>query len=184
MAEVIKFVLSNFTLTFLVLGFLATLSALAIRPRPWTAAVVVEALLAWFLFFSIGASFFYNFVMHVFFGEMSARFIGWQQSPFQAEVGMASLGYAVVGFLAFRGTLGMRLLAIVGPSCFLLGAAVGHVVQMVESHNFAAGNAGIIFYTDIGLPILGFILLGLQYRLGRPHQESGDNLGPNRRSVS
>ncbi|PQO28357.1 DUF6790 family protein [Blastopirellula marina] len=163
MAAVIQFVLSNFTLTFLVLGFVAAFIALALRPRPWTGAVVVEELLAWFLFFSIGVSFFYNFVMHVFFGEMSARFIGWQQSPFQAEVGMASLGYAVVGFLAFRRSLGMRLLAIVGPACFLWGAAAGHIVQMIEKHNFAPGNAGIIFYTDIGVPLLGFLLLGLKY---------------------
>ncbi|PQO36081.1 hypothetical protein DTL21_09165 [Bremerella cremea] len=178
MAEFIKFVLSNFTLTFLVIGFVATMIALLLRPRPWNSAVVVEELLAWFLFFSIGVSFFYNFVMHVFFGEMSARFIGWQQSPFQAEVGTASLGYAVVGFLAFRASLGMRLLAIVGPSCFLLGAAVGHIVQMIETHNFAPGNAGIIFYTDIGLPILGFVLLGLQYRLGRPGKPSKEIPNP------
>lgn len=171
MAAVIQFVLSNFTLTFLVLGFVASFVALALRPRPWTGAVVVEALLAWFLFFSIGVSFFYNFVMHVFFGEMSARFIGWQQSPFQAEVGMASLGYAVVGFLAFRGSLGMRLLAIVGPACFLWGAAAGHIVQMIEKHNFAPGNAGIIFYTDIGVPLLGFLLLGLKYRFVSANQE-------------
>ena len=164
MAAVIQFVLSNFTLTFLVLGLLVSLAGLALRPRPWSGAVVVELFLRWFLFFSIGVSFFYNFVMHVFFGEMSARFIGWQPSPFQTEVGTASLGYAVVGFLAFRGSLGMRLLAIVGPACFLLGAAAGHVVQMIESHNFAPGNAGIIFYTDIGIPILGFLLLWLQYR--------------------
>ena len=31
---------------------------------------------------------FYNFVMHVFFGDMAAKFIGWQNSPFQAEVGI------------------------------------------------------------------------------------------------
>jgi hypothetical protein len=41
--------------------------------------------------------------MHVFFGEMTGRFIGWADSPFQTEVGVASPGFAVVGFLAFRG---------------------------------------------------------------------------------
>lgn len=138
------------------------------KPRPWTGAVVVEALFAWYLLTSIGMSFFYNFVMHVFFGDMAARFIGWENSPFQAEVGMASLGFSLVGFLAFRGGPGLRLAAVIGPACFLLGAAVGHVVQMVTARNFAPGNAGVIFYTDIGVPIVGFVLLGLQYRLGRP----------------
>ena len=29
------------------------------------------------------------------------------------------------------------------------------------------GNAGVIFYTDIGIPIIGFALLWLQHRLAR-----------------
>jgi len=50
--------------------------------------------------------------MHVFFGDMAARFIGWANSPFQAEVGFASLGFSVVGFLAFRGDIGLRKAAV------------------------------------------------------------------------
>ena len=38
--------------------------------------------------------------MHAFFGRLSASFIGWADSPFQFEVATASLGFAVVGFLA------------------------------------------------------------------------------------
>jgi len=158
MESAIRFVLSNFTLTFLAIGFLASAVAIAAGPKPVTRARSVEALLAWFLFFSVGVSFFYNFVMHVFFGEMAARFIGWADSPFQAEVGFASLGFAIVGFLAFRGSAGMRLAAIVGPAFFLWGAAGGHLYQMITAGNFAPGNAGIIFWTDILLPAIGFAL--------------------------
>ena len=168
MSSLNAFVLDNFTLTFLVLGLVASGLALARRPRPLTAAGVVEALFAWFLFFSVGVSFLYNFVFHVFFGDLAAHYIGWEQSPFQAEVGFASLGYAAVGFLAVRGGFGVRAAAVVGPSLFLLGAAGGHVYQMVAANNFAPGNAGIIFYTDIAIPLIGFVLLGLQHRLGRP----------------
>jgi hypothetical protein len=53
----------------------------------------------------------------------------------------------------------------VGPALFLLGAAGGHIYQMISAGNFAPGNAGIIFYTDILIPALGFLLLGLQHRL-------------------
>jgi hypothetical protein len=35
---------------------------------------------------------------------------------------------------------------------------------MVVAHNFAPGNAGAIFWTDIILPIVGFVLLGLYAR--------------------
>lgn len=167
MEFVIRILLENFTLEFLVLGVIAAGISLWRTPRPWTRAVVVEALFSYFLLFSVGASFFYNFVVHVFFGQRAAGFIGWRPSPFQAEVGMASLGYALVGVLAFRGGFGLRLAAVVGPAVFLLGAAAGHVYQMIVAHNFAPGNAGVVFYTDIGIPIVGATLLWLQYRLRR-----------------
>jgi hypothetical protein len=164
MYELIRFALSNFTLTFLILGLIASGLALMRAPKPLLAADVIEALFAYFLLFSIGFGFLYNFVMHTFFGAMSARFIGWEDSPFQAEVGFASLGFAVVGFLAFRGSFDLRLAAVVGPAIFLLGAAGGHVYQMITAGNFAPGNAGLIFYTDILIPLIGFVLLWLQHR--------------------
>ena len=92
------------------------------RP-PRSVAVVVEALFSYFLLFSIGLANLYNFVLHVFFGKMTAGFIGWADSPFQREVGFASLGFAVVGLLAFKGSFDLRLAAILGPACFLWGAA-------------------------------------------------------------
>ena len=161
MQQAITFLLTNFTLTLLAVGLVAALFALRRQPRPWPRAAVIELLLSWFLFFSLGVSFFYNFIMHVFFSEMAAAFIGWQTSPFQKEVGFASLGFSVVGFLAFKGSRAVRLVALAGPTCFLWGAAIGHVVQMVEQHNYAPGNAGVIFYTDILVPLIGLVLLGL-----------------------
>jgi hypothetical protein len=119
MADVIRFVLGNFTLTFLVIGLIATGIALVRAPRPLTAAV---------------------------------------------EVGFASLGFAVVGFLAFRRSFDLRLAAVVGPALFLLGAAGGHIYQMITARNFAPGNAGVIFYTDLAIPVIGLVLLWLQRR--------------------
>jgi Family of unknown function (DUF6790) len=161
MDTVIRLALENSTVVLLVLGIVVAGVRSAVRPRPVKGADVIEDQLAWFLFFSIGVSYFYNFVVHTFFGEMTARFIGWEQSPFQAEVGFASLGFSLVGFMAFRGGLGLRVGAVVGPACFLWGAAGGHIYQMVVAHNFAPGNAGAVFWTDVILPIVGFTLLGL-----------------------
>src|SRR5262245_16836152 len=167
MESMLRFLLSNFTLTFLVLGLLVSALALWRRPRPLTAPTVAEELFAWFLFFSIGIAFFYNFVCHTFFGDMSAQHIGWEDSPFQTELGWASLGYSLIGFLAFRGGLRVRAAAVVGTSCFYLGAAGVHITEMIRAHNFAPGNAGVIFYTDIIVPILGFALLWVTYRIGQ-----------------
>ncbi len=168
MADAIKatiaFVLSNFTLSFFVIGLIFSILAIARAPKPIGAGAIVDKLLSWFIFFSIGVSYLYNFVVHVFFGAMAAKFIGWADSPFQYEVGVASLGFSVVGFLAAFGSFDLRLAAVVGFSIFTLGAAFGHVYQIATAHNFAPGNAGLIFYTDFIVPLFGLLMLWLQRR--------------------
>lgn len=172
MADLIKstttFAMSNYSLSFFVLGLVVSLVAVARSASLVDRSLVVEKFLAWYVFFSIGMGNLYNFVMHVFFGEMSARFIGWADSPFQFEVGTASLGFAAVGLLAAFRSYDLRLAAVLGPGIFTLGAAVGHVCQMVSAHNFAPGNAGIIFWTDIFIPLFGFALLRLSRRDASP----------------
>jgi Family of unknown function (DUF6790) len=167
MDTIITVVLSNPTVTFLVLGFVAAGIAMTRAPGGVSAESAAEALLAYYVLFSIGIGYLYNFVMHAFFGEMIARYIGWANSPFQLEVAFASLGFAAVGFFAFRNTLAVRFAAILGPSLFLWGAAGGHLYQMVTADNFAPGNAGTIFYTDIFLPVIGFALWWLRWKAGQ-----------------
>lgn len=159
MAELIRSVMLNFTLTFLVLGIAAALIAVARKADGITRENLAEALLAYFILFTIAIAYFYNFVVHVFFGEVAADFIGWADSPFQAEVGYASLGFAAVGLLAFRGNCMVRLASILGPALFQWGAAVEHIRDMIATGNMAPGNAGVVFYSDIFLPVIGFALL-------------------------
>jgi len=121
----VTFVMANYSLSFFVLGLIVSLVAIARSGGAIDRTLVVEKLLAWYVFFSIGIDNFYNFVMHVFFGGMSAAFIGWADSPFQFEVGTASLGYAAVGLLAAFRSYDLRLAAVLGPSVFTLGAAAG-----------------------------------------------------------
>jgi len=168
MKAIVTFVLSNYSLSFFVLGLVVSLVAIARSVKPVDQPLAVEKLLSWYVFFSIGIDNFYNFVMHVFFGKMSAAFIGWADSPFQFEVGTASLGFAAVGLLAAFRSYDLRLAAVLGPSIFTLGAAAGHLYQMVSAHNFAPGNAGIIFWTDIFIPLFGFALLRLSRRATNP----------------
>ena len=164
MKNFIEFILGNFTLTFLVIGFVFSLVVLSLKKKPLDKPQVIEALFSYFLLFSIGLSFLYNFIFHVFFAEMAASFIGWKNSPFQYEVGYASLGFAIVGIIAFKQSLGFRAAAVIGPSFFLWGAAGGHIYQMLTAHNYAPGNAGVIFWTDVILPVIAFTLLHQQYQ--------------------
>ncbi|HEY4166192.1 MAG TPA: DUF6790 family protein, partial [Reyranella sp.] len=141
-----------------VIGLIFSAVAISRGPRR-KATFVIDRLLAWHVFWAIGVGYLYNFVMHAFFGRLSASFIGWADSPFQFEVATASLGFAVVGFLAAFRSYDLRLAAIVGPSLFTLGAAAGHIREMLERGNFAPGNAGVIFYMDILIPAFGLVLL-------------------------
>jgi len=161
MEAIISYLFYNFTLTSLVMGLVASLTTIVVASGPKNRNAVVEALISWFIFFSIGVSYLYNAIVHTVFADQVAKFIGWANSPFQLEVGFASLGFAVIGFIAFKGSWQTRLCAILGPSCFFLGAAGGHIYQMVTANNFAPGNAGTVFYTDIVLPIIGVVLLYL-----------------------
>lgn len=153
--SVLFLVLANFTVTLFVVGLIASAIALARAPKPLTGLIVADRLLKYFVLFSVGISFLYNFAFHVFAGQFAASVIGWADSPFQAEVGYASLGFGLVGLFAFRSTLSVRGVAVLGPSCMLLGAAIGHIINIVTTGNVAPGNAGAILYTDIALPIIG-----------------------------
>jgi hypothetical protein len=163
-AALIKLLLSNFIATFLVIGLIFSAAAILRAKKPVSAALIAEKLLSWHIFFVIGCGYFLNFIYHSFFGEMAAKFIGWADSPFQFEVGTASLGFAAVGFYAAFNRFEARVAAVLGHSLFMLGAAVGHVHQMITGHNFAPGNAGLFFYADIVIPLLGFFLLWLRKR--------------------
>lgn len=170
MGDIIKFAVFNFTLTFFVIGMLiAVIQIFKASPEHRTAENIYEIVFKWFVLFSVGVTYFYNFIVHTFFGEVSARFIGWADSPFQLEVGFASLGYAFVGFIAFKKNWWLRLAAVVGPGLFMLGAAGGHVYQMIVANNFAPGNAGIMFYSDLFLPAFGVLLLWLTKAKDQSH---------------
>ncbi|HBM15813.1 MAG TPA: hypothetical protein DD381_05660 [Lentisphaeria bacterium] len=164
MAELIAFAMSNFTLTFVIVGLIISIVLILYKIKNISHKVVIEYLFSYFLLFSIGFSFIYNFIFHTFFAEMAAAFIGWANSPFQYEVGYASLGIGIAGLIAFKAGVGFRAATVIIPAFFQLGAAGGHIYQMVVAHNFAPGNAGIMFWSDLFLPAIGFILLFLQYK--------------------
>lgn len=119
MEQFLVLALTNFTVSFLVIALLCALVSLACARKPLSRRDVAERLLFYYLFFGVGVTLLYNAVMHTIFSEMTAGFIGWANSPFQLEVGYASLGFAVVGFVSCWRGFDMRLAAILGPALFL-----------------------------------------------------------------
>jgi hypothetical protein len=89
---------------------------------------------------------------HLFYPETTAEMIGWPTSPFQWEIGLANLGIGVLGAMATSFDRDFWLATIVAFSIYYLGAAVGHVREMITSKNFAPGNAGYAFWFDVLAP--------------------------------
>jgi hypothetical protein len=91
-ADTIRFVLTNVPL---ILVALTLVFALLRRPSGARA----EHWLGWVLFFAVGADALWAGLYHVFAPHTAARFIGWQVSPFQFEIGVADIA---MGLTAMR----------------------------------------------------------------------------------
>jgi len=168
LSTILVFFIANYFLTFLIIGLLAALISLINKPKPLTINVIAEALFSYYLLFTIGINNLVNFVSHVFFGDFSAEFIGWPNSPFQAEVGFASLGVGIAGVIAFKASLPFRFATLIPPAAFGWGAAAGHIYQMIVAKNFSPGNVGVVLPIDIVIPVVGFVFLWLSYKHPKP----------------
>lgn len=167
MEQFIHFILSNFTLTFIVIGMIFSLVSIYRNRENLTKAFTVEALLKYYCFWGYGITWTYNAIMHIVFHEMAAGFIGWEDSPFQLEVGFASLGYGILGLFCIKNNFYLRLGLLISSTCFLWGAAAGHIYEIIEKHNYASGNAGIMMWSGILMPVILIVLLYLSYKTNK-----------------
>src|SRR5215813_2499814 len=165
--------IGNYFFTLLIIGVVAAWISLLRKPKPLKINTVAESFLSYYMLFPVGISNLINFIFHVFFGDTAAKFIGWDNSPFQAEVGFASLGVGIAGVLAYKASLPFRVATFIPPAAFSLGAAGGHIYQMIAAHNFAPGNGGLVLPSDILIPVVVFVFLWLSYRY--PKSETADH---------
>src|SRR5437773_11030175 len=168
LSAILVFLIANYFMTFLIIGLLAALISLINKPKPLTINLIAEALFSYYLQFTIGINNLVNFVSHVFFGDFAAKFIGWSNSPFQAEVGFASLGVGSAGISAFKASLPFRFATLIPPSAFSLGAAGGHIYQMIVAKNFSPANVGVVLPIDIVIPVVGVVFLWFAYKHPKP----------------
>ena len=80
---------------------------------------------------------------------------------------MADLAIGATACLSFWRDLSFKAAVVMVNAIFLAGDAVGHVRQMIVAGNFAPGNAGTPFFTDIILPVLTIALLLAAHRSQR-----------------
>jgi len=149
-------------------------TAVWLGPRPVMYAFVMDRLLRYLFIFPLGVQGLWAFIGHVFFADRAAAAIGWEPSPFQFEVGYANLGLGLASLYAAYTGFYARVAVAIAASCFLVGAGIGHVHDIVNYGNLTSGNAGPILVTDFLTPMAVLALLLVAAR--RPRPKSPDTL--------
>ncbi|MFF2051829.1 DUF6790 family protein [Leifsonia sp. NPDC058194] len=156
-ADIIAGLIGNYMTTLFVVGLIVALVRVLAHRGPRSAEFVSGTFLNSFVIWGVGVAQTVNFVMHSVFGDYAAKTIGWAQSPFQWELAVSSLGVGVMAFI-----LGRRMAPLIGKAAvviatviFGLGAAGGHVYQMIANHDYAANNTGLLLISDIVINLVG-----------------------------
>jgi len=101
---------------------------------------------------------------HIIYADQVAEGIGWPvNSGFQMELGFASIGIGIVGFLGFWNQ-SVWLPFIITKTVFMWGAGFTHILHAVQHNNFSPGNVGVILYWDFFFPICLIALYWLYRR--------------------
>lgn len=163
-AEIIEFVVGNYFATFFLIGLITAFVKIRRASKPVSKEFRYGKFFSEYLLYAVGLNNIVNFIFHVFMGKMAAEFIGWADSPFQAEVGYASLGVGIAGVMSYKRDFSFRLATLIPPVVFSLGAAYGHIYQMITKNNFSPGNVGLVLPLDIIIPLTGIVFAYLNQK--------------------
>ena len=127
-----------------------------------------EALIETISIFTIGLSGWFSMMSglfgHLIYADQVAASIGWPlNSGFQMELGFASIGIGLVGFLGFWNRA-YWLPFILMKTIFGWGAGFTHILHAVQHNNFSPSNVGLIVYWDFLFPAFLIALYVLHRR--------------------
>lgn len=140
-AHAIPFILTHVPV---ILTLLALLCPTIIRHGP-----AAQRYLAWLLFLGVGVEGIWAGIFHVFYPEIAARFIGWQTSPFQFEIGVADLAIGGAATISFWRDFSYKSCVVSYITIFYAGVAIGHVHQMLSASNISPGNFGVLLILTV-----------------------------------
>ena len=132
----------------------------------------VTIFLVYFLFLGVGITGLFSFYGHTIMADRIAESIGWPTgSPFQTEVAITNLSFALLGLLSIsmRKLKGFLIATAFGKSFFLIGTSILHIYEIITKANYAHNNAGPILYYSL---VLAPILLTLSFMLLRLPDET------------
>ncbi|NYB51156.1 MAG: hypothetical protein HVN35_01135 [Methanobacteriaceae archaeon] len=143
---------------FVVVPIIGALIHLLVSKKPKTLNRITEVLLIWLLGVGIGVGSLFSGLAQVLSPEMVAQSVGWANTPFLREVGFANISYGLLGIISIR-YRSFWAPTIIAYTVFMWGAAIGHIYNIQQTGNMAAGNAGFVLYFDIVMPLVFIILM-------------------------
>jgi hypothetical protein len=152
-ADVLTLILGNMPVVlFIVAVIVAWVKVRRAAARGAEAASIFWAEL---VFYVIGLGYVWFGLFHAYGGPNSAKFIGWEPSPFEFELGWAEIGIGLIGILSLWRGYEMRLAATLMFAIFSFAAAAQHIHLILCCANYSPGNAGAtLWFGDIALPLI------------------------------
>ncbi len=164
--------LSGITLVILVI--VVSVIHIGFMQQPRNVTNILGIVLRYVFIFVVAFSSFIAFLGHTLRADDVAQQIGWPAgNPFQFEVAVANLAFAVLGLLTiwFRGSF--WLAAAIGYAVFMTGAGVVHIHQLIVTGNRAPLNAGAtLLAADFVAPLILLVLVVIYRRLARRHTDT------------
>lgn len=166
-ADTIRTILSNLP-TFLCIAAIAC-AALRKHDQHWA-----RRYLSWILLLAVGIDGLWAGVFHVFFPAVASAQIGWQQSPFEFEIGVADIALGTVAVLSFWRSLSFQSATALYAIIFYGGVSIGHVMQALRNDDYEADNFGLLLALTVTRAIVLSILLWAAWRRA-PQERPAEN---------
>ena len=121
----------------------------------------ITYLLMYVFLFSVGISYLWSFVGFTFCPEKIAECYGRKTSEFQYDIGIASLGFGVLGILCFA-YQNLWLATGIVVAIFGLGHAYGYLLSLIRNKEASKSNAGIVPFISLVVSITLIVGLWIQ----------------------
>ena len=159
MIALIAFILGNVPVVLFVVAIIV--AWVKVRRTGARGAEAANIFWAELVFYEVGIGYAWFGIFHAYGGPMTSKFIGWDPSPFEFELGWAEIGIGLIGILSLWRGYEMRLAATLLFVIFSLAAAAQHIHFILCCANYSPGNAGLtLWFSDIAVPL---ILLAVAY---------------------
>lgn len=117
-----------------------------------------DLFLNYYLFISVGIQGLVTGYVQMVRPDVVVAHVGWPNSPFILELGMANAAFGILGILSIWRDRGWRAATATGYGLFLLLTGIGHLVDILQ-HGFNPGNAGFFLLSDLLVPFILFLVL-------------------------